>query len=350
MSKKLILGDLHFGEHNSSELFMNHQKKVLDEVIQYCLDNNINNIIQTGDLFDVRKSTTTKAIHFWKKNFFDVLETNNITLDVIIGNHDMYYKNTITPNTITEILSHYRNINIYENITEKDGILFVPWICEENKETVFDGIKNSKAKLAIGHLEINGAVMQGSSLCDDGIERSLFSHFDLVISGHFHIKGTYGNIEYVGTPYQSSWSDYGEAKGFHLIDSDNNLEFIELPHELFYRFQYNDSAGTDIVYSYLDELDLKDKFIKLVIEHREDFKFYDKLLNLLNSKEPFDLKIIEPLMDLNHNDSDVKFDGELIIKKTEDLITDYISDVYPEKSIKLNKLMLSTYKEARIYD
>lgn len=338
----LILGDLHFGERDASELIMNHQKKVLDYVIQYCLDNNINKIIQTGDFWDVRRSTNTKVLNFWKTNFLDVLLKHNIVLHTIVSNHDIYYKNTLKPNTLIENVGHYKNVIIYDKPTEVDSILFIPWICEENRECVMESINKTECRVLVGHLEVNGVIMVGTTKCDNGLPQSTFNKFDLTISGHFHNKGTYGNIEYVGTPYQCIWSDYGLDKGFHILNS-SELEFHRLDYDLFYRFTYDEAKDM----SYVLDADLKDKHVKLIIENRNDFKLYETFMNKLQNKGMYDLKIIEPLMDLNSGDSVVQFDGELIVKNTTELIQDYVTDLYPEKSDKLTKMMLGLHTEAR---
>ncbi len=341
MDNALILGDLHFGERDGSDLVMSHQKKVLDSVIQYCKDNGIKTIIQTGDLFDVRKSTNTKVINFWRKNFFDVLLTNDIDLKTIVGNHDMYYKNTIIPNSTTEIVGHYPNVEIYDKPTEVGDILFVPWICKENQEECINAIKTSEKKICVLHPEIVGANMGGSE-CTDGLEVQAFDRFETVVCGHFHIRGQYGNCTYVGTPYELTWTDYGDDKGFHILNG-TELEFTKLDFPLFHRFTYDEDKKTD----YILEHDLTDKHVKLIIENRQDFKAYELFMDKLQIKGMKDLKVIEPLTSLNSSDSVVEFTGELEIKTTESLIEDYISDLYPEKKTGLTQLMLGLHSEAR---
>ena len=101
MSNKIvIIGDAHFGVHNGSKLFLEFQIKFLNEVIQYCLDNKITEIWLTGDVFEVRKSTNTEVLDYAKEHFFDRLLELGILVRTIVGNHDMFFKNTITPNAI----------------------------------------------------------------------------------------------------------------------------------------------------------------------------------------------------------------------------------------------------------
>lgn len=341
--KILVLGDLHAGEKDGSELIMNHQLSVLDEVIDICVVKNISHIFLTGDVFDIRKSTNTNVLYNWKSKFFDRLQALNINVVTIVGNHDMFYKNTTTPNAIDEHLGMYPNIKVINTPTVLGGVLFVPWICKDNEEECLNAIKNSSEEVCLLHPEIVGAKMDGA-VCSEGLALSTFNKFKTVIAGHFHTRGVYDNVTYVGTPYEMSWGDYGVRKGYHILDLDTKeLEFCELSHNLFYRFSYDETKDM----SYILDADLKNKYVKLIIENREDFKLYDKFLNTLHNKGMQDLKIIEPLLALSGDDGIVSFDGELDLKSTVDLVKEYITDLYPEKKEKLTKLILGLHNEAR---
>jgi len=340
----VILGDLHAGESDGNLMLMDHQLQVLDEVIQYCTDNKINNIVATGDVFDVRKSTNTNVLNTWKTRFFDKLKELSINFHTIVGNHDMYYKNAVNPNTITQHLLAYENVFIYD-IPSKlkiDGtnILMMPWICSSNYDDCIEALNNKKQfDAVIGHFEINNVSM-GGSICNNGLPQSFFINFKTVISGHFHIKGKYSNIEYVGTPYEMSWIDYNEPKGFHLFD--DKLEFIQLDHKLYHRIYYNDEFDLN------EKINLENKFVKVSIDNRTDFKKYDKFIHAIEQQNPYSLTIIEPLMDLSADDVNMNFNGDLVVKATEDLISDYISELYPEKYNNLNNLIQNIHQEARV--
>jgi len=349
--KKIVIGDAHAGVGDGSTLLMNHQFKVLNFITQYGIDNNIKSIIQTGDMFDVRKSTNTLVLSQWKEQVFGRWEREGFEIETIVSNHDMYYKNTIHPNSLTENLASLNNIRIYDKPTEVlqdvcggTEILFVPWICKDNEQECLDAIKNTKAEICVLHPEIKGARME-SGVCTEGLPLAMFDKFKTVIAGHFHTRGEYGAVTYVGTPYQTSWGDYGCEKGFHVLDTDTcELEFIPLDFNLFYRFSYDEDKDMD----YILNSNLNGKYVKIVIENRSDFKKYDKFMDALEDKCPRDLKVIEPLMSLDSEDSLVNFDGKLEVKETEELIVDYINDLYPEKKAKLSKMMLGIHAEARV--
>ena len=48
-----------------------------------------------------------------------------------------------------------------------------------------EAIKNSKAKIAMGHFEINGFKATRGHMMEDGMDKEVFDKFDNVFSGHF---------------------------------------------------------------------------------------------------------------------------------------------------------------------
>ena len=90
-----ILNDTHAGVRNSSDIFIEYQARFYEEVFfPYLLENNIKNILHLGDYFEHRKYVNFKALNQNRRVFLDKLREYNIHMDIIPGNHDVYYKNT----------------------------------------------------------------------------------------------------------------------------------------------------------------------------------------------------------------------------------------------------------------
>ena len=66
--------------------------------------------------------------------------------------------------------------------------------------------------------KINGFEMHRGAYCNSGMENEIFKKFDTVLSGHFHHKSDNGNVYYLGTPYELTWQDYADKKGFHIFE------------------------------------------------------------------------------------------------------------------------------------
>ena len=77
--------------------------------------------------------------------------------------------------------------------------------------------------------------------CHPRYLKSLTSPF----SGHFHHKSDNGNVYYLPNPYQITWSDYKDPRGFHIFDTETReLEFILNPYEIFHKIYYDDEKTT----------------------------------------------------------------------------------------------------------
>jgi hypothetical protein len=82
---------------------------------------------------------------------------DGITLYALIGNHDIFYRNTLKVNSPQLLLSDYANIRIIDRPSMVQfgtmGIDIIPWICEENEKEVNEFINQSKNGWCFGHLE-----------------------------------------------------------------------------------------------------------------------------------------------------------------------------------------------------
>jgi DNA repair exonuclease SbcCD nuclease subunit len=240
----LLLSDVHIGHRNDSAIHDHHLRKYfVDVIIPTCVEKNINNIIVCGDLFDRRKFINFEILYKWKREVFDILHQHMISVHVVVGNHDVAFKNTNKVNSPELILAEYPYIQVY--CEPKDahiqGVDFamIPWINEENREETYEYIRTTGAPIAIAHLEVNGFSMRPGESCEHGIGRDLFERFASVYTGHFHLQSEQGNIRYMGCPTEHSLGEAGHATGFHLLDTDTlELTFVENPNKLYIDITY----------------------------------------------------------------------------------------------------------------
>ena len=110
-----------------------------------------------GDIFDSRKSIDYYSLEWSKRVIFEPMKKYKV--HAITGNHDCYYKNTNEINSPELLLNDYTNIKTYSKATDVNigglDILLLPWISVDNHAESLEAIQNSKAKIAMGHLEIN---------------------------------------------------------------------------------------------------------------------------------------------------------------------------------------------------
>lgn len=345
-----ILGDTHFGARNDSPVFDRQFKSFYDNVFfPYLTEHKIQHVIQLGDIFDRRKYINFNTLHNVSKYFFDRLQELYITMDVIIGNHDTFYKNTNTINSPNLLLNSYSNINCISKPEEKvygeTSFLFLPWICSDNEQQSFEAIEQTKSQICCGHLEIQGFEMYKGAITDHGIDKKIFEKFDLVLSGHYHHRSTKHNITYCGTPYELTWSDYNDPKGFHVFDtSTRELTFVPNPNVMFVKVHYDDSGKTieEIV---LDDFShLKDTIVKLIVRNKENPYCFELLIEALEKAGVADIQVVD---DHFHMDNEQDKD---IVDEVEDTLTilnKYIDSVQIQTNKKqLEQLMQSLYSEA----
>ena len=133
---------------------------------------------------------------------------------MVVGNHDTYFKNTNSINSLkascTVTASMPITVNMYwdhpvEVDMDGETIMLCPWICPENAEISLKMLEETKAQVVMGHFEIQGFEMYKGSINHEGLEKNVFNKFEMVCSGHFHHKSSYGNIHYLGAPYEMTW-------------------------------------------------------------------------------------------------------------------------------------------------
>lgn len=347
MSKIAILGDTHFGcRNNNPKLVDFFDKFYLDIFFPYLVENDITTIIQTGDLWDSRKSLLVQSIWDARRYFFDRLESHGIKMITILGNHDIVYRNTVAINSSSVVLEGYwDHVEIIDKPTEMniygESFLLLPWICDDNEKLIESAIESSDSDYCVGHFELAGFEMFKGQQSHDGQEIHNLNKFKKVYSGHYHHKSVKGNIMYVGTPYEMSWMDYEDQKGFHVFDTiTKKLNFIKNPYVLHQKLIYDDE-----LYSY-DKLDLsiyKNCYLKLIIKNKKDQYIFERFLDRLGKVGVHEIKIIDEEFFELTTDTTIEISGE----NTLSLIDRYIdeSEFNVDKTV-MKSYMNSLYKEA----
>jgi DNA repair exonuclease SbcCD nuclease subunit len=348
--KICILGDTHFGARGDSLDFHAHFKRFYDEVFfPYLIENNINVVFQLGDLFDRRKFINFNSLYQSKEYFFDKLVQHNITMYALVGNHDIAYKNTLEVNSPELLLKEYSNIIITKDfqtyIIDDIPIDCVPWLCDDNEQEIFQKMKDSKSQICFGHFEIAGFEMDRGNVCNEGIDKASLSKYDVVLSGHFHHKSTNDNITYVGTPYEMTWADYQDAKGFHIFDtSTREMEFVRNPYSMFVKLTYDDTKQDFEWWKGCDFVSMKNTYVKVVVINKQNPYLFDNVIDNLYKVGVSDISIVE-----DFTDTALENDQELI-DQAEDTMTilgKYIDNLTLNvDNDKLKALMREVYIEA----
>ena len=349
--KIALITDQHFGARNDSTHFLDFFEKFYSEVFFPTLEKEgIDTVLILGDTFDRRKYVNFFSLKRTKEMFFDVLAARNINVHMLAGNHDTYFKNTNDVNSVDLLLREYSNIVVIdrpETISVKGTpVCMMPWICPENYAESMIVLDNTDAEICMGHFEIAGFAMHRGMPSLEGLNRDLFRRFARVFSGHYHHRSTDDNITYLGNPYELTWQDYNDPRGFHLFDLDNyRLEFIENPNVMFHRIIYDDKEESITEINNKDLTKFTNTYVKVVVLNKTNPFLFDRFLENLYKVNPIDITIAEDFTDLTEGVDDDMIDQA---EDTLTIINKYVDGIKEEHidNERLKNVLKELYVEA----
>jgi DNA repair exonuclease SbcCD nuclease subunit len=341
--KVAIITDTHYGARKGSKFLHDFFKKFYDDIFFPTLEReNIKTVIHMGDAFDNRRSIDLQSLEWSKQVVFNRLAEMGITVHMIVGNHDTYFKNTNSVNSVGLLLKEYDNVKVYSEVTEvkldKLKVLFIPWINQENQESTFKSVKKTTSKCAMGHLELNGFRAHRGHVMEDGMDIDLLDKFELVFSGHFHTRSNNGKIFYLGNPYEMYWNDVNDTRGFHIFDTETlDHTPINNPYKLFHNVYYEDTN-----YRLFDTREYQGKIVKVIVKKKTEPKNFEKFIDKLYTAGVQELKIVENF--------EIQENEEFEVDETENTITilnRYIdeSEIDCDKTI-IKGILQKIYSEA----
>lgn len=345
-NKICLLADIHLGVRKNKEIFLKSQKRFFEDVlVPYLKSNDIETICILGDLFDNRNSLNVMVKNEAFKLFNDILKDFHIYL--IVGNHDTYFNSSIEVNSL-KFFGKFDNVTLVEktsvvNIKNHD-IFMVPWIIDE--EQFLEDVKNTSGKydLCFGHFDINGCKMNKVKSSEGGIQRSVFSEFKKVFSGHFHTRSSQISngceIVYVGSPYQFNRGDMDEDRGFVILD----LESLE------YEYVNNDSSIKFIEYNYPETVNVNNvegNLIDVYVDTASDFKEkeIEKYVKKIEDMNPAD---VPKLFTYNSSEDSEKFNLTIKnISSIPEMMKNYVETLSIHLKEEVNDYLLELYSETR---
>jgi DNA repair exonuclease SbcCD nuclease subunit len=332
--KIALINDTHFGVRGDSSVFLDNQERFFSEVFFPTIDQmGIDTIIDLGDTFDRRKYVNFLTLDRVTKFFFKPLIERGIAYHGIVGNHSCYFTNTNEVNSLTLLLKGYDNYHIYPHNPHEikfgsTKVLLVPWVAKDNRDVCIEAIRNSSAHVLMGHLEIQGFEMQKGMLCEHGMSKDMFSHYESVFSGHFHHPSKIGNITYLGAQYEMTWSDHGGRRGFHVFDTETReLTFIENPNRMFFKINYDDVDMTADDVAELDVTALKGTYVKVIVQNRTNPFLFDMFMSKLADAGAADVKSVEDSLNLEAAGINDILDET---KNTQEILHEYVDSIVTE--------------------
>ncbi len=220
-----VLTDTHWGARGDSLAFLQHFERYHAEVFfPYLERTGIKVIYHLGDLVDRRKYISHVTAYRMRKAFTDRL--GPYQLIIIAGNHDCPYRDSLEANAVQEAFGARDNVHVVEQPQFiSNRVLLLPWICPANEQATTEAVtkaRNNSKPIVMGHLELSGFQVQRGRTMEKGMDPATFSGFPLVLSGHYHHRNSHGDVHYLGSPYEITWADHDDEKGFHVLDLDTH--------------------------------------------------------------------------------------------------------------------------------
>lgn len=297
MAKIAIITDTHFGIKNSLPIFQDYFFSFFENVFFPYIDKNgIDTIIHMGDCLDNRKFVNIDLLRQVRQRIFDELQKRNVQVHLVLGNHDLFYRTLSSVNSPTELFGRYSNVTIYDKPTTVNlsgiPVDFIPWVNKTTEDETYNLLRSTLSAYAFGHLELEGFQVLRGIKSDKGLSASAFHRYRKVFTGHFHQKHDDGQIFYLGTAYDMTFSDLDEKKGFHVFDTETgNVEFIQNPSKMFFRLIYDDSTDN---YAVLPKMDVyENKYVRLIIKSKTNPYAFERFMDALNIKPPAHINIID---------------------------------------------------------
>ena len=288
-----VISDTHWTARKSSRHLHDYFELFYKNIFFPALEEQgVEIVVHMGDAFDNRKSIDFWGLDWTRRVVLEPLRKYEVHM--IVGNHDIFLRNSTEINAPELLLKDYPNIKTYSSPTNtKVGgidMTFIPWICSENYDETLKVIKKSKAKIAMGHLELQGFRVNKHLIMEEhGLDPNIFTKFQKVFSGHYHTRSDNGRIFYLGNPYEMYWTDVNDTRGFHIFDTETFEHTpINNPYKLFYNIYYDDTP-----HQMFDVTEYANKIVKVIVRKKSKQKEFDKFIDKLYKVGIQDLKIVE---------------------------------------------------------
>jgi DNA repair exonuclease SbcCD nuclease subunit len=323
--------DIHWGCRGNSEVHNDDCQRFIDwfcELVKS--DPEIDSIAFLGDWYESRSAINTSTLNYSHKA---AKQLNELGLPVyfIIGNHDLYHKNTrkvYAPITFGEF-SNFIVINEPTEVPELgDGSFLCPYLFHHEYPTIKEQYKH--LPVWFGHFEFMGFVITGQNhKMLTGPNPLDFATQRRVFSGHFHKRQTMGNVTYIGNTFPTNYSDSGDnARGAAVYDHDTDTltthDWLECP-------KYQRVLLSDLIEKGPGELIHPGSrvrcYIDQAINYEETMALKDAIL------EEFFLRefVVEEVVNLNEIASDTNIEDGDALEDVDHLVVRLLGGLQTDK-------------------
>lgn len=226
--KLVLFSDIHFGLSSNDEIHNENCLKFLEFVQEWC-DENLTDDFTTiflGDWYHQRNAINVKTMNYSKEGLI-TLSNIGVKQYMLIGNHDMFYKDRRDVHSII-IPEEASGIEIIDEPLMLQDMLLCPWLTED--EDLKDLISQYSPAYVFGHFELPSFPLNSMTIFPGEFNPMDYEGVKRICSGHFHQRSSKSNINYIGNCFSHNFADSNDwmNKGFCVLDTETNeMQCIE---------------------------------------------------------------------------------------------------------------------------
>ena len=230
--KVAICTDIHWGLKSNSLVHNRDCEAFVDWFIKTAREQGCETGMFLGDWHNHRASINLQTLQF----SLQALEKLSAAFDqfyFIPGNHDLYYRDKRDIHG-AEWAKHLPNIVIVNDWFQKDDVIIAPWLVGDDHKR----IPKMTAKYMFGHFELPHFKMNAMvEMPDHGeIRVDAFGGIESVYSGHFHLRQSKRNVNYIGNCFPHNFADAGDsARGMMVKTWGQADQYFSWPGQPLYR-------------------------------------------------------------------------------------------------------------------
>lgn len=342
-------------------MFYRDGKKVITEevlnllnplalAVWYCDDGNLLKQKKSREEvygFSLNTQSFTYDEHLLIKDWF----SKNLDIDLTIVGYTTHYKGVVSK-------KYYLSCYKWSHVSKFFNTIapFVPKVIESYTLNKRDGTSKVVNKIPPcfqggSKVEINSTFLNFSTQYVNEVVplppklESLLYDIEVEDNHNFFVNGKLVH----NCPYQLTWSDYGDPKGFHVFDTTTrSLDFVLNPYQMFHKVHYNDleKEMEEVVDG--DFSMYEGSYVKVVVHQKTNPYWFDMFITNLEKAGAADIQIVEDHLNLNMEDeADIMKEAEdtpTILKKVVEGLDTNIS----KKA--LESFLISLYQEAQFHE
>lgn len=188
-----------------------------------------------GDQYNDFSLANVVVAEFWTWAYKYMLQNLGYPPLSLQGNHDMNQEESAS---IMTVHSDFTVVVGRDPVFIRKDTAAIGFI--RNEDLFYSKVMeayNAGARRVFCHAEFQGCQYENGFYAPHGFDLSKYPADLLFFSGHIHMRQSFGNVTFFGTPRHLTRSDIGEVKGVHIMDlAANTLQFQPTPKEVWAPF------------------------------------------------------------------------------------------------------------------